>query len=141
MKKTIVVVASMVAITLGAFACDSSDTGGSGGSSSASSTGTGKDAGDLTPAESCVKAGEKGNSQGVGEYCTPGGGECAAFAKAGLCLADVGQDQWFCTRIGCKGDADCSEEAVCYKDPSGAACIPARCADSGAGGAGGAGGN
>lgn len=102
------------------------------------STGAGGSSGG-PPATSCVQPGDKGNSIGVGTPCTPGGGECKAYPKAGACLADLGQDIWMCTRIGCKVDTDCGETAVCHHDPAGSACVPSRC-DGGSGGAAGSGG-
>jgi hypothetical protein len=118
----------------------SSSSSSSSSASSSSTSGGGGAAGDPTPPESCVKLGEHGNSKGVGEYCTPGGGQCSTFPAAGLCLADVGQTQWFCTRIGCTSNDQCGEDAVCYKDPKGSACLPSRCAPQGTGGGGGGGG-
>jgi hypothetical protein len=93
---------------------------------------TAVDAGDTgggpqVPASSCVRPGDKGNEKGIGEPCTPLGKECANFAGAPLCLADVGQDQWMCSRIGCSTDADCGTNATCYKDPKGSGCVPNRC--------------
>ena len=66
---------------------------------------------DPTPAESCVRPGDVGNDHGVGQYCTPAGSECLGFDLAPLCLAQVGQDQWFCTRIGCDANTDCGQGA------------------------------
>jgi hypothetical protein len=97
-------------------------------------------AGGGVPAASCVKPGDHGNSLGVGAPCTLGGGECKAFPKSGLCLADVGEDQWMCTHTGCKADADCGEAAHCHFDAAGSACVPDKCEAPGSGGAGGAGG-
>jgi hypothetical protein len=88
---------------------------------------------DPTPAASCVRPGEQGNANGVGQYCTPGGGECAPFDLAPLCLADVAQEQWFCTRIGCDANTNCGEGAGCLIDPGGSACVPCRCDPSGIG--------
>jgi hypothetical protein len=110
------------------------------GSATSSSSGTGGSGGDPTPADSCVRPGDKGNVKGVGEYCTPFGGECSAFAGAPLCLADVGQDQWMCTRIGCKVAEDCGEGAGCLITPEGSACVPCRCSNEGLGCPGGMGG-
>jgi hypothetical protein len=84
---------------------------------------------DPTPARSCVKLGDHGNDKGVGEYCTPAGSECEAFPEAGVCLAKVGQDQWFCTRIFCDDDVQCGTAATCLDDPEGSACVPDRCLD------------
>ena len=132
------ILAAALALTFSAVACSSSSTTttatsseGSGGSTS-TSTGTGGagGSGPKAPAASCTQAGDKGNENGVGTFCTPGGGECEAFPKAGLCLADVFQDQWFCTRIGCKTDVDCGTAAHCHLDPGGAACVPDKCEEA-----------
>jgi hypothetical protein len=91
----------------------------------------------MPPPGSCAQPGDVGNSLGIGTFCTPGGGECYDFPGAGLCLADVGQDEWFCTRIGCKDDPSvCGENVTCYVDAAGSACVPNACLD-GSGGAGG----
>jgi hypothetical protein len=82
---------------------------------------------DPTPAESCVRPGDHGNDVGTGEYCTPGGGQCGDFDLAPLCLADVGQDQWFCTRIGCDAQTNCGTGAGCLIETGGSACVPCRC--------------
>lgn len=126
--------AAALSLTFAAAACSSSGTsttstgsGGSAGTGTTAATTGGAGGGPVAPATSCVQQGGKGNDIGVGEYCTPGGGECAAFDKAGLCLADVGQDQWWCTRIGCKVDADCGTAAHCHLDPAGAGCVPDKC--------------
>jgi hypothetical protein len=88
---------------------------------------------DVTPAESCVRPGDHGNSLGIGEYCTPGGNQCSAFDLAPLCLADVAQDQWFCTRIGCDANTDCGAGAGCLLEAGGSACVPCRCDPRGLG--------
>jgi hypothetical protein len=109
---------------------DASGSGGAGGGSGGSpATGGGGAGGDATPPGSCVQPGDKGNDKGVGTYCSPHGGQCADFPEAGLCLADVGQDQWFCTRLGCTTNADCGMDATCYHDSGGDACVPDRCLD------------
>ncbi len=88
---------------------------------------------DPTPAESCVRPGDVGNNNGVGQYCTPEGGECAPFDLAPLCLATVGQQQWFCTRIGCDANTNCGEGAGCLLETDGSACVPCRCDSRGVG--------
>lgn len=148
LRSTTLAFAVPAALTL-AFAmaaCGSSGSSGSGGGGSSSSTTTaqmsssttttsssvgGADGGDPTPADSCTKPGDHGNAKGVGEYCTPGGGECAKFAEAGLCLADVGQTQWFCTRIGCTKDDECGAATTCVMRPEGAGCVPNKCLGGG----------
>jgi hypothetical protein len=88
---------------------------------------------DPTPAESCVRPGDHGNDLGVGEYCTPGGTQCDTFDLAPLCLASVGQDQWFCTRIGCDAMTNCGTGAGCLITGEGSACVPCRCEPTGIG--------
>lgn len=88
---------------------------------------------DPTPAESCVRPGDVGNNVGVGQYCTPEGGECAPYDLAPLCLATVGQAQWFCTRIGCDATTNCGEGAGCLIESQGSACVPCRCDSRGIG--------
>jgi hypothetical protein len=133
------ILAAALSLTFAAVACSSSSTTsstttgtstGAGGGTGAATGAGGAGGGPMAPAASCVQAGDKGNDNGVGTFCTPGGGECNAFAKAGLCLADAGQDQWFCTRIGCTTDMDCGTAAHCHLDPGGAACVPDKCEPS-----------
>src|SRR4051812_15436763 len=117
--------AAVLALGFAAVACSSSGSSSSTGSGGAGSTATSSTVastgtGPMTPPNSCTKPGDKGNDIGVGEYCTPNGGECGKFPKAGLCLADVQQDQWFCTKVGCKTDMDCGMAAHCHMDPAGA---------------------
>ena len=117
-------------------ACGDDTTGtGGGGTTTATQSSTGGLGG--APPGSCVQPGDKGNANGVGEHCTPGGGQCAGFPLAPLCLADVGQDQWFCTRIGCDAMTDCGPDAGCLIEQAGSACVPCRCDDTGIGCAGG----
>lgn len=129
----------LVLCALASFACgDDSSDGGSGGSGTTTgstssttkaSTGTGQGGG--PPAGSCIQPGEMGNANGVGEYCSPGGGQCQDNALAPLCLADVGQDEWFCTRIGCDETTDCGPNAGCLMVMGqGSACVLCKCDDS-----------
>jgi hypothetical protein len=121
-------------MTVFLVACGSGDGGGTGG---AGGTGAGGGGGQSTSSTSttatsthtnaCVLTTDTGNANGVGHYCTPGGGECSGFSLAGLCLADVGQDEWFCTRIGCSMDSECGDDAVCHIESAGSACIPSKC--------------
>jgi hypothetical protein len=127
-------------------ACGTSETGNSGGA-----TGSGGGGGTVTtttttqmpPKGSCGQPGDKGNNHGVGAYCTPGGKQCENYPLAALCLADVGQDQWFCSRIGCQKDSDCGNDATCVMQQGSSGCVPNRCLDgttTGSGGASGTGG-
>ncbi|GAC1351392.1 MAG: hypothetical protein NVS3B20_17050 [Polyangiales bacterium] len=108
-------------LACGSIACSSSS------SPPANSSGDGAINEPKVPDESCVRPGDKGNDKGIGTYCTPLGKECNAFDGAPVCLADVGQKQWMCTRIGCTGDQDCGKDTKCYFDPKGSACVPNRC--------------
>jgi hypothetical protein len=82
----------------------------------------------------CVPPGTPSNANGVGGYCTPGGGECAAGGPDGaiaICTADTNapNNAWFCT-IMCETTASCGPgSATCVSAIQGQACIPAACAD------------
>jgi hypothetical protein len=88
----------------------------------------------VVPAESCVRPGDNGNEKGVGTYCSTLGHECDGFAGAPSCLADLGQKQWMCTRIGCTKDDQCGTGATCLIEKDGSACVPNRCLDKSDGG-------
>lgn len=128
--------AILCAFALTIFACSSTSgntstagTGGAGGhTATTSSSSTSSSSGHMN---SCVLTTDTGNSEGVGAYCTPGGNECAKFPLAGVCLADVGQSEWFCTRIGCTKDADCGAAATCVMQQGGAGCVPNKCLSGG----------
>ena len=75
----------------------------------------------------CAAPGAKGNSIGVGEYCTRGGHECADNLEAFLCIVDIRPDaEPFCVK-SCSTDEGCGENAVCTNEggegPKG--CVPA----------------
>lgn len=129
-----------------ALACgdSGSSTGAGGGSTTTGSGGTG---GECTPPMTgggspgtCAQPCDPGNDIGVGRYCTPGGGECGDFPLAVACLADFGQDEWFCTRIGCDATTNCGEGAGCLIEGAGSACVPCECDSAGIGCGGGTGG-
>lgn len=116
-----------------AVGCSSSDS--SSGTQAAAGSGGSKP----TPnPNTCVQPGDKPNSIGVGAPCTPGGEECKQY-KLLFCLADVGQEEWFCTQLGCKFDNECGDGAVCHKEGSSSACVPAKCGTTGSGNGGAAG--
>lgn len=96
-------------------------------------TGGTKDAGpslEPTPVGACEpNEVAKGNSQHVGAYCSPGGGQCAEYPGT-FCAIDLdpeGDD--FCIKLGCKSHADCGEEACCTGRASNPikACVPIAC--------------
>lgn len=119
--------------SLGA-ACD--DTSGAGGATSSGSTTSSSASSGSTSTgntQMCIQPDDVGNDLGIGHYCTPGGGECKAFPLAALCLADVGQDEHFCTRIGCDATTNCGMGAGCLIDPQGSACVPCKCDSAGVG--------
>lgn len=99
------------------------------------------------PPDSCIQPGDTGNELGIGTYCSPDGQECLAFNPPLTCLADLGQDEWFCTRIFCKTTDECGSEVTCLMQDLGSACVPDRCLNGsggtggGTGGGGGAGGS
>lgn len=83
----------------------------------------------------CDQPCELGNSFGVGQYCTPGGGECADTPgrAAPFCTGDYEPDEiWFCTRP-CDPDGNvvdqCGEDAICRGEDGGGptGCFPVIC--------------
>jgi hypothetical protein len=79
----------------------------------------------------CEGACELGNSWGVGQFCTMGGGECADTPgrMAPFCTVDVQPDgPAFCTRP-CTDETQCGEDASCLgEDESGPkGCVPNFC--------------
>jgi hypothetical protein len=86
------------------------------------------------PSDVCLE-GQCGNAIGVGQPCTPGGGECSDwdFTQAFLCTADFSDTNlWFCTRA-CVADDQCGDGASCAIDPddpgAGSGCVPDSCSD------------
>jgi hypothetical protein len=131
-------VAVCVFASVAVIGCGDSDGGGDGGSGGGGTTTTGGATKATStggpPADSCIQPGDMGNELGVGEYCSPLGKQCMDNAAAQLCLADVGQDQWMCTRIGCDATTDCGEGAGCLiVQGEGSACVPCMCDSAGIG--------
>src|SRR5690349_3733218 len=60
---------------------------GSGGGSGGGGAGS-PDGGGGSPGALCAAPGAVGNAEGVGEYCTPGGGECDDNEDATYCTVD-----------------------------------------------------
>lgn len=76
-----------------------------------------------TEPTACVPEGTKGNSLGVGAFCS----KTVACASGLLCTAayaPVGAQ--FCT-IVCSTDADCGEDSTCYHEARGSGCTPNAC--------------
>lgn len=118
-------------IALLVVACSSGSSGGGTGGHTTASGGQGTtSSSSSTHMNVCVMSGDKGNSIGVGKYCTPGGGECTG-GGAGLCTADVGEDEWFCVKVGCQMDADCAEDATCVMQMGSSGCVPNKCLSGG----------
>jgi hypothetical protein len=77
----------------------------------------------------CVKSGDMGNANGVGRYCTKGGGQCPFLSWARFCSNDFRDDvPGFCTNT-CSADSDCGAGAICIVDPTGgpSVCVPVVC--------------
>ena len=77
----------------------------------------------------CVSPVAPGNDLGVGEACTPGGGQCDDNTEADFCLGVFDAQANFCSFLGCKDDEDCGINAVCHAQTAGSACVPLECAN------------
>jgi hypothetical protein len=118
-------------------ACSSSSSGGSGGNgvdsgavqdSGSGSADVGADV--IINPNNCVKPGTPNNAQGVGGYCSPGGGQCNTAGPGGsptLCSGDYNSmmNVWFCT-LPCPQQA-CGTGAVCVTTAMGSGCTPLTC--------------
>lgn len=93
------------------------------------------DSGDESPnwrdpsAEGCAIPTDRGNSLGVGRYCSAGGTECRGNGDATVCLAPFSDSSNFCSILGCETDADCGEDTTCVVQSAGSACVPNYCLD------------
>jgi len=85
----------------------------------------------IDPAD-CVSVGAKPSEDGIGSYCSPGGGQCLHAGTGGvatLCTADVfaPAHEWFCT-VACDTTSDCGPGGgTCIDAPFGQICVPAAC--------------
>lgn len=97
----------------------------------------GADAADAGPdviidPQNCVAPGTKPNDQGMGGYCSPGGGQCDTAGPGGaarICTADVTgtpEHAWFCT-YPCTTSATCGTGASCISNSQGSGCVPDVC--------------
>jgi hypothetical protein len=102
--------------TADASAADSSTT-------NTTDSGDTKDSSTAGPTLCGGEAGYKGNSKGVGAYCTAAGGQCAS---PNFCTADFGGYPVFCS-TGCSSDVQCGDGATCVDEGGQKACVPAAC--------------
>lgn len=78
----------------------------------------------------CVPPGTASNDQGIGGYCSPGGGQCAITGPGGsprICTADIAgtpAHAWFCT-YPCP--TNCGGGAACVTTAMGSECVPTSC--------------
>jgi hypothetical protein len=102
---------------------DDGDTGGDDGSGGGDNPGTPDGGGGE---EACAEPGAIGNARGVGEYCTPGGGECDDNDGATYCTVDYEDGvPPFCTLPCFSEDTDCGDGAACASDGGGlSGCTP-----------------
>lgn len=109
--------------------------GSTSGSGTGTGTGTGTDTGTDTkptepttpsPTEACSVAGDKGNTIGVGKFCSKTVDECGSGTFCQAAFAPEGAQ--FCTKL-CTADKDCGDDAVCFKEARGSACVPNKCLD------------
>jgi hypothetical protein len=78
----------------------------------------------------CVAPGTASGEDGVGGYCSPGGGQCLHAGTGGtatLCTADFGAPahEWFCT-IPCMQQSDCGS-GKCITAAFAQICVPTAC--------------
>ena len=125
---------SLVACVAAATACSSSSAQSSGGADSGvqDSIAALDDAGPdvIDNPNNCVKPGTASNAEGVGGYCSPGGGQCAKAGPGGsptLCTADYSpvMNVWFCT-VPCN-PGNCGAGARCVTTAMGSGCTPTSC--------------
>ena len=82
--------------------------------------------------QNCVAPGTKPNDQGIGGYCSPGGGQCDNAGPGGsqrICTADVPgtpAHAWFCT-LPCDPSINCGAGAQCINAAQGSGCVPNSC--------------
>jgi hypothetical protein len=80
----------------------------------------------------CVAVNAKPSEDGVGSYCSPGGGQCLHAGTGGvatLCTADfqAPAHEWFCT-LPCNTTSQCGPGGgTCISAPFAQICVPASC--------------
>jgi len=115
------------ALILGATTLSQSGCSGSGSSGADMGSGTSPD---LAFTSCCAKAGDKGNSKGVGQFCQEHG-DCTGEASLCSFAAAPQKKAYFCT-LACNpdmGTTACGEGAVCQfdKDFQLHGCVPSAC--------------
>jgi hypothetical protein len=81
----------------------------------------------------CVSTTAASSENGVGGYCSPGGGQCVhagVGGSASLCSADFGAPahEWFCT-LPCDTTSECGAGGgTCISAPFADICVPSACA-------------
>lgn len=104
----------------------------SGGSDAGSDATTDAGVDVIIDPQNCVAPGTKPNDQGMGGYCSPGGGQCDTAGPGGaprICTADVAgtpAHAWFCT-YPCDPTTNCGTGATCLGDSMGNGCVPTAC--------------
>jgi hypothetical protein len=133
----------LIAITLFALACSggggSTNTtgGGTTGSTTGGTTGGGGCVDMAGPLSACGHPCDKGNSLGVGKFCTHVSDCMGPGLSTNICSSlgngatPSASDTYFCTIFPCTPDAGvndgCGEGAHCVADPRGSACAPDNC--------------
>jgi hypothetical protein len=70
-------------------------------------TGGSGDGGTPIAMKPCAAAGDPGNETGVGEFCSPSGGQCLGNTGASLCLGDFVQESFANRTMICADDSEC----------------------------------
>jgi hypothetical protein len=82
--------------------------------------------------KNCVPPGTASNSDGVGGYCSPAGGQCDMVGPEGvaeICTADLDgtpAHDWYCT-MPCSKTSQCGAGATCASTAMGSRCVPKSC--------------
>lgn len=74
----------------------------------------------------CGDSGDPGNADGVGKFCTAGGGQCVGTGSP-ICSADIQAGVPGLCSKPCSTDADCGTGAMCMASALGSGCEPIAC--------------
>ena len=105
------------------FACSGGNNPPDAGGNDATMDNMGPDV--ISDPSNCVAPGTSSNMQGIGGYCSPGGGQCAPR----ICSADLAgtpAHAWFCT-TPCDITTSCGAGASCLTTATGPICVPSSC--------------